>query len=440
MKSSQAARPLRVGLVGCGIVGGGVAEALLRKDRPWDTRRSGSLIELARVADVRWADSTVPKILRASDASEVINDPEIDVVIELVGGTTFAYGVIDRALDAGKDVVTANKALLAERGDALFAKARKTGREIAFEAAVAGGIPILDAIRGGLAANRIEKVFGILNGTTNFILTKMAETGASFEDALKTAQELGFAEADPTLDVEGIDAAHKIHLLAALALGRRIAMKNIPVQGIRRVSAMDIAYARQLGCRIKLLAAAKRIGDGIEISVAPTLVPASHPLANVNNEINAVFVEGELVGETLFVGRGAGRYPTASAVISDLIHLARRRRTGESAGTVADASYVALMTDASSSRPVHAENYHSRYYLRITAAERPGVLAAVTGILGRAGISIASVVQLEREEPDAPVPVALLTHETTAARIAKATMRIDRLAVVKAKTVVFPVV
>ncbi len=423
-------KPLRVGLVGCGVVGGGVAEALLQKSPPWDAGSGVPLIELARVADVRWADALVPKALRCSDISEIMNDESIDVVVELVGGTTFAYTVIDRALSAGKNVVTANKALLAERGDALFAKAKKMNKDIAFEAAVAGGIPILDAIRSGLAANRIEKVFGILNGTTNYILTKMAETGQSFDSALKSAQELGFAEADPTLDVEGIDAAHKIHLLAALALGRRIPMKRIPVQGIRSVSAMDISYAEQLGCRIKLLAVAKRIGDGIEISVAPTLVPSAHPLANVNNELNGVFVQGELVGEALFVGRGAGRYPTASAVISDLIDLARVPRGG----------YVARMTGASTARPVPAEDYHSRYYLRITAADRPGVLAAVTGILGRAGISIASVVQLERQSPDEPVPVALLTHESTAARMAKAVMRINKLPVVKAKTVVFPVV
>lgn len=414
---------LRVGLIGCGIVGGGVAETILSRGKSLG-------LELVKAADLQWRDKTVPARLRSRDAFSVVNDPNVDVVVELAGGTTFAYDVIDRALDAGKDVVTANKALLAERGEALFQKAAAKGREIAFEAAVAGGIPILSALRSGLGANSISKIYGILNGTTNFILTRMTESGVSFSDALKDAQARGFAEADPTLDVEGIDAAHKIHLLAALALGTRVPMSKIPVHGIRRVSAVDIAYAEQLRCRIKLLAVARLIGNGIEISVAPTLVPKSHPLAHINNEINAVFVEGDLVGESLFVGRGAGRYPTASAVISDLLELAAGSR----------GSYVPRMIAAKKSGPVAAEKYLSGYYLRISVAERVGALASLTGILGKEGISIGSVVQLERENPEEPVPVALLTHETTAARMGKAVAKINRLPVVKAKTVVFPVI
>lgn len=414
---------LRIGIVGCGVVGGGVVEALLSRGDELGLR-------LVKVADLVWRDSSVPKRLRCSDAFEVINDPAIDVVVELVGGTTFAYDVIDRALDAGKDVVTANKALLAERGDALFRKAAKKGRELAFEAAVAGGIPILSALRSGLAANRISTIYGILNGTTNYILTRMTETGATFDAALKGAQELGFAESDPTLDLEGIDAAHKIQLLASLALGCRVPMKKIPVQGIRSVNAIDIAYAAKLRCRIKLLAVARMIGAGLEISVAPTLVPKGHPLARVDNEINAIFVEGNLIGEAVFIGRGAGRHPTASAVISDLLEIASGAR-----GT-----YVAKMNEARNVDPLPAEKYLSKYYLRISVAERAGALASLTGILAKSGISIASVVQLERDDPKQPVPVALLTHETTAARITSAVVKINRLSVVKAKTVVFPVV
>jgi homoserine dehydrogenase len=437
VKLRPVGRPLRIGLVGCGVVGGGVAEALLSPDKPWDRGAEGPLLELVKVADIRFPESArlgnglvIPKSMRCRSADELLADPDIDVIVETVGGTTFARQVIERALEAGKDVVTANKALLAEHGGHLFKKASRLGREIAFEAAVAGGIPILSAIRGGLAANDITTIYGILNGTTNFILTRMTETGASFESALREAQQLGYAEADPTLDVEGVDAAHKIHLLAALALGREIPMRKIPVQGIRHVSALDIAYARQLGCRIKLLAAARLLDGGLEISVSPSLINESHPLASVANELNAVFTEGSLVGRTLFVGRGAGRYPTASAVIADLIelHAGDTRR------------YVQRMLEARIENPVSPEKSVSGYYLRISAAEKPGVLSRVTGVLGRAGISIASCVQLEKHDTDAPVPVALLTHTTTAARLTRAVASIDRLPVIRARTVVFPVI
>ncbi len=444
---------LRIGLVGCGVVGGGVAEILLDPKRPWEREplasRGGAgqrarSLRLVRVCELDWKKNgklsngiTVPKALRCSNVDEILDDPSIDVVVELVGGTTFAHTVIDRALAAGKDVVTANKALLAEMGGPLFGKAARLGREIAFEAAVAGGIPILSAVRSGLAANRLKTIYGILNGTTNFILTRMTQTGASFEDALAEAQKLGFAEADPTLDVEGIDAAHKIHLLAALALGRDVPMKRIPVQGIRSVSALDIAYAAQLDCRIKLVATARMLdaapGDasgGIEISVSPTLVPRSHPLASVDNEINAVFVEGSYVGQALFVGRGAGRYPTASAVVADLLELA----------SGSTQRYVPRMLAARRESPVSGEHYEAAYYLRISVEEKPGVLSKVTGALGKAGVSIASFVQLDRPAAAGQVPVALRTHVTTAARIQKAVTAINRLPITREKTVVFPVV
>lgn len=431
---------LRIGLVGCGVVGSGVAEILLNPERSWELdglHQGARALKLVKICELNWKDCAklgngkiVPKSIRSSDVKELINDPSIDVIVELIGGTGFARHVIDEALSAGKDVVTANKALLAEFGDPLFKKAARLGREIAFEAAVAGGIPILSAIRGGLVANRLKTIYGILNGTTNFILTRMTNTGASFDAALAEAQRLGFAEADPTLDVEGIDAAHKIQLLAALALGLAVPMKSINVQGIRHVSSLDIAYAAQLDCRIKLVATAKKLAAGLEISVAPSLVPISHPLAGVDNEINAVFVEGDYVGQALFVGRGAGRYPTASAVVSDLVELASGARQ----------SYVPRMLAARHVRPVSDEHYESGYYLRIGAEERPGVLAKITGALGREGVSIASFVQLDREPDSKTVPVALRTHVTTAARIRRAVARINRLPVTSDRVVVFPVV
>lgn len=436
---------LRIGLVGCGVVGGGVAEILLAPKPSWERDGFGQRarnLRLVRICELDWKKNgtlangfVVPKSMRCTNVAEIIEDPTIDVVVELVGGTTFAHTVIDRAISSGKDVVTANKALLAEKGGALFRKAARLGREIAFEAAVAGGIPILSAVRSGLAANRLKTIYGILNGTTNFILTRMTQTGASFEDALAEAQRLGFAEADPTLDVEGIDAAHKIHLLAALALGREVPMSRIPVQGIRSVSAADIAYAAQLDCRIKLVATARRLDEGkaaggIEISVAPTLVPRSHPLASVDNELNAVFVEGSYVGQALFVGRGAGRYPTASAVVADLLELASGSKQ----------RYVPRMLAAKREAPVSGEHYEAAYYLRIGLEEKPGVLSKVTGALGRAGVSIASFVQLDRPAPSGRVPVALRTHATTAARMAKAVTAINRLPVTREKAVIFPVV
>ena len=422
---------LNVGLIGCGVVGGGVASALLGQNRPWE--QDGIKIKVIRAADIRWPkDSAVPPPLRTKSISKIIEDPNIDVIVELVGGTTLAYDVVDQALDAGKHVVTANKALLAERGSALFKKAKKKNLEIAFEAAVAGAIPILQSIQTGFAANDIQSIFGILNGTTNFILTRMSKTGAKFDDALAEAQSLGFAEADPTLDVEGIDAAHKIQLLAALAFGKNVPMDKIPVRGIRRVDPLDIAYADQLGCCIKLLAVASEIKEGFEIGVGPTLVPNDHSLASVHNEVNAVFVEGNLTGASLLVGKGAGRYPTASAVIADIISMAQ---------TGCRANYVTRMVAAKKATPLSPDKFRSRYYLRIAAAEKPGVLAKVTDLLGKAGISISSVVQLgELKTSSRHVPIALLTHETTKARIQTAVRKIHALSVIKSKPVVFPFV
>ena len=430
-------KSLRIGLVGCGVVGGGVAEALLSKDKPWNNVPDSPNLELVRVADINWPASAklgngivVPKSLRTSSIDDIISDPTIDTVIELIGGTSIAQDVIIRAIKAGKNVVTANKALLAKHGKKLFLLAGRAKREIAFEAAVAGGIPILSAIRAGLSANKIETIYGILNGTTNFILTRMTETGCTFSSALLEAQRLGFAEADPTLDIQGYDAAHKIQLLTALALGINVDMKNIPVRGIQDVSDIDISYAKQLGCKIKLIASAKITRAGIEIEVAPTLISNAHQLASVNNEINAVFVEGNMVGQQIFVGKGAGRYPTASAVISDCLELA-------SGG---GRKYVDCMNNAKSMLTVPKEKYVSEFYLRISASDKPGVLGTVTGVLGKEGISIKSCVQLESNEVGAPVPIALMTHNTSLSKIEAVKKRIDELSVIKAKTVFFSVI
>ncbi|RMH55766.1 MAG: homoserine dehydrogenase [Candidatus Hydrogenedentota bacterium] len=428
-ESPRRGRNLRIGLIGCGVVGGGVAELLLDSDRPWE--KDGVRLHLVRVADLKFPrGSRIPAKIRTHRIEDIIADPSIDVVVELVGGTGVANEIATSALSAGKDVVTANKALLAERGEALFRLAGDMGREIAFEAAVGGGIPVLQNLLADVAANRFDTVYGILNGTTNYILTRMTEENLSFEDALSEAQQLGFAEADPTLDVEGVDAAHKIQLLAALAFGRRVAMKKIPTKGIRRVAPLDIEYAAQLGCVIKLLAVARMVGSGLEMSVAPTLITREHPVAGISREINAVFLSGNRVGELLLVGRGAGRYPTASAVVGDLIRLAQDPQP----------RYVRRMLAARPCDPLPPSRYRSRYYLRLTAVERPGVLAKVTGILGRHEISIASVVQLEAGRTGRKIPVALLTHETTAERLRKAVKEINRLDVIKGRTVVFPMV
>lgn len=417
----------RVGVIGCGVVGGGVVQMLLGKDRPWES--DGTRLELVKVATSDWKGvSGVPESKRAKSNEEVLNHPDIDVIVELIGGMTDAKDIISKALDNGKHVVTANKALLAEKGQGLFTKAAKKNREIAFEAAVAGGIPVLDVLFNGFSANRIDTIYGILNGTTNFILTRMTQTGESFHSALKEAQRLGFAEADPRLDVEGIDTAHKIHLLAALAYGKSIPMSKIAVRGIKSVVPRDIAYARQLGCRIKLLAIARMIPAGIEISVAPTLVPNQHALAAVENELNAIFLHASRAGDCLLSGKGAGRYPTASAVMSDLIKIARN----------APMHYTSRMNRAQKASPVVDEEYLSRYYIRASCADAPGVLGSITGILGKVGISIASVVQLDRPDRNAPVPVALLTQNTTLAKVERAAARINRLAVVRAKTIVYP--
>jgi homoserine dehydrogenase len=364
-----------------------------------------------------------------ADPERVLADPDVALVIEAVGGLEPAGTWVRRALHAGKHVVTANKALLATHGPALFAEARRRGVLLGFEAAVAGGVPIIAALRDGLAANRILSLYGIVNGTSNFILTKMTDEGQAFAPVLREAQAAGYAEADPTLDVEGIDSAHKLQILASLAFRTRVDLEDIYTEGIARLEPADVTTARELGYRIKLLAIAKAFDGAIETRVHPTMVPATSPLAAVSGVFNAIFVTGDAAGDQMFYGRGAGQMPTASAVWSDAIEIARR---------IAH-QHIALPEDfpLAGDRRVPLRpmaDIRSAYYLRVTAQDRPGVLSQVAGILGRHDISIATVIQKGRAHA-AAVPVVMMTHEAREGDLRAALAEIDRLGVVAAPTV-----
>jgi len=367
-----------------------------------------------------------------SDAEGLISDPQVNIAIELIGGTDAARRLILRAIEAGKHVVTANKALLAIHGAEIFDAAARRGVDVAFEASVAGGIPILRSIREGLAANRIQSVHGILNGTTNFVLTQMEETGEPFEAVLKKAQELGYAEADPSVDVDGIDAAHKLTILAAMAFGARIEFKEVPTEGIRGLLPLDLLAAREFGYRLKLLGIAKAHDDGrIEARVHPTLISASSLLASVGGAMNAVAVSGDAVGPTLFYGAGAGELPTASAVVADLIEIAREIRRGSSR-RVAPLSYL---PESLEPRPlVPLGEIHASCYLRFTALDRPGVLGHLAGALGAHAIGIESVIQKGRGGAESSVPVLVRTHPAPERSVRRALEAIDRLPDVTAPT------
>jgi homoserine dehydrogenase len=399
---------VRIGLLGLGTVGAGVAR-LLESRRDLLEERAGCRLTLAGVADL---DVTRPRegldlrrLPLTSDAHRVLDDPSVQIVVELVGGLEPARSFILKALGAGKHVVTANKALLAHHGAELYDEARRRGVTLAFEAAVAGGIPLIRAVKDGLVANRILSVFGIVNGTSNYILTKMTDEGVDFTLALKEAQAHGYAEADPTLDIEGLDSAHKLQILVTLAFRTFVELKDIHTEGITRVTAQDIAYARELGYRVKLLAIAKAADGGVEVRVHPTMIPAASPLAAVSGVFNAVFITGDAVGDLMFYGRGAGQLPTASAVWSDVLEIARRIAHGIPALALElpSAGPAALPR-----RPMEA--IRCCYYLRVMARDRPGVLSRVAGILGENDISIASVIQKGRAIGEA-VPVVMMSHE-----------------------------
>ena len=429
-------KEIRIGLLGLGTVGSGVVKILQAQGRELE-ERAGCRLTLHCIAD---PDLTRPRegldltvLPLAPDAVRVLGDPAIQIVVELVGGLEPARSFILKAIQAGKHVVTANKALLAHHGGELFEEARARGVMLGFEAAVAGGIPLIRAVKDGLVANRILAVFGIVNGTSNYILTKMTDEGREFASVLKEAQAKGYAEADPTLDVEGLDSAHKLQILAILAFRTGVDLKEIHTEGITMVTPQDIAYAAELGYRIKLLAIAKASDGGLEVRVHPTMIPASSPLAAVSGVFNAVFITGDAVGDLMFYGRGAGQMPTASAVWSDIVEIARRLAHGLLALPL---DLPAVSARSLPLRPM--EEIRSAYYLRVMAMDRPGVLSQVAGVLGQHDISIASVIQKGRAAVEA-VPVVMMTHEARERDMRQALAAIDRLPVVAGPTMMIRV-
>ncbi|GAB4300620.1 MAG: homoserine dehydrogenase [Pseudomonadota bacterium] len=424
-------KPVKVGLLGLGTVGGGTVN-VLKRNAEEIARRAGRGIVITHAAardisKARICDTT--GITLTTDPCEVVDNPELDVIVELIGGDGLAWEMVNRAIDNGKHVVTANKALIAKYGNQIFAKAQQKGVMVAFEAAVAGGIPIIKAIREGLAANRIEWLAGIINGTGNFILTEMRDKGRDFADVLAEAQMLGYAEADPTFDVEGIDAAHKLTILAAIAFGIPLQFDKVYTEGITRITREDVAYAEQLGYRIKHLGVARRTNGGIELRVHPTLIPARRLIANVDGVMNSVLVKGDAVGPTLYYGAGAGAEPTASAVVADLVDVVRTL-TSDPNNRV---PHLAFQPDALHDIPIlPMEQVETAYYLRLQAQDKPGVLADVTRILGDLDISIEAVIQKEPSEEDSTVPVILLTRRVREEKMNKAIAQIEALAAINA--------
>lgn len=427
--------PIRVGLLGIGTVGSGTYNVLQRNQEEI-RRRAGRGIEITMVADldVARAKATVGAGVQVvDDARKVVASPDVDIVIELIGGYGIAKQLVLEAIEAGKHVVTANKALLAVHGTEIFAAAHRKGVMVAFEAAVAGGIPIIKALREGLTANSIQWIAGIINGTTNFILSEMRDKGLDFDVVLKEAQRLGYAEADPTFDIEGVDAGHKVTLMSAIAFGIPVQFDKAYVEGITGLAAQDIRYAEQLGYRIKLLGITKRAANGIELRVHPSLVPAKRLIANVEGAMNAVVVQGDAVGTTLYYGKGAGSEPTASAVIADLVDIARLH-TADPEHRV---PHLAFQPDAMSDLPVvPMSDVVTSYYLRLKVADEAGVLAKVTGILAGAGISIDAVLQREADEVGGEgsthTDLIILTHECVEARMNGALAQMQALPTVLA--------
>jgi homoserine dehydrogenase len=432
-------KPIQVGLLGIGTVGSGVFNVLTRNQNEIQ-RRAGRGIEIAMVADLDTARAQAvvgADVKVVNDARAIIANPDIDIVIELIGGYGIAKQLVMEAIAAGKHVVTANKALLAVHGTEIFAAAQAKGVMVAFEAAVAGGIPIIKSLREGLTANRIQWIAGIINGTTNFILSEMRDKGLDFAAALKDAQALGYAEADPTFDIEGVDAAHKVTLMSAIAFGIPVQFDKAYVEGISKLAAQDIKYAEQLGYRIKLLGITKRVlangKEGVELRVHPSLVPNKRLIANVEGAMNAVMVQGDAVGTTLYYGKGAGSEPTASAVIADLVDITRLH-TADPAHRV---PHLAFQPDAMSDLQVlPMSEIVTSYYLRLRVADEAGVLAKVTGILATAGISIDAVLQREADEVggegSTQTDVIILTHDCQESKMNAAMVQMQALSSVLA--------
>jgi len=431
-------KPINVGLLGIGTVGGGTF-AVLKRNEEEITRRAGRPIRISVVADknLELAKQITGGACRITDdAFAVVADPEVDIVVELIGGYGVAKELVMKAIANGKHVVTANKALLATHGNEIFAAAQKAGVMVAFEAAVAGGIPIIKALREGLTANRIEWIAGIINGTTNFILSEMREKGLPFATVLKEAQRLGYAEADPTFDVEGVDAAHKLTIMSAIAFGIPMQFDKAHIEGISKLHAEDIKYAEQLGYRIKLLGITKRSQvngtDGIELRVHPTLIPTKRLIANVEGAMNAVLVKGDAVGATLYYGKGAGAEPTASAVIADLVDVTRMH----TADTEHRVPHLAFQPDAVKDIPIlPMADVETSYYLRLRVDDKPGVLADVTRILADQHISIEAMIQREPGEGEDQTDIIMLTHRTREKNANAAIARIEALPVVRGEVV-----
>ncbi len=424
-------KPINVGLLGLGTVGGGTL-TVLRRNAEEITRRAGREIRvtMAAVRNLEKAKAIAGDLALTTDANDVVNNPDIDIVVELIGGYSPAKELVLMAIANGKHVVTANKALLAVHGTEIFKAAQEKGVMVAFEAAVAGGIPIIKALREGLTANRIEWIAGIINGTTNFILTEMRDKGLAFDTVLAEAQRLGYAEADPTFDIEGIDAAHKLTIMAAIGFGIPMQFDKAYTEGISKLTREDIAYAGELGYRIKLLGITKRTDKGIELRVHPTLIPAKRLIANVEGVMNAVLVKGDAVGATMYYGRGAGAEPTASAVVADLVDVTRMH-TADPEHRV---PHLAFQPDQLSDVPVlPIDEVRSSYYLRLKAFDKPGVLADVTRILADLEISIDAMIQKEPREGEELADVILLTHQTVEKNINQAIAKIEGLSSISGK-------
>jgi homoserine dehydrogenase len=433
-------KPINVGLLGIGTVGGGTF-TVLRRNAEEIARRAGRPIRITVVADknlelarqmTESRGQRAEEVRLTDDAFSVVADPEVDIVIELIGGYGVAKELVLKAIANGKHVVTANKALLATHGNEIFKAAQNKGVMVAFEAAVAGGIPIIKALREGLTANRIQWIAGIINGTTNFILSEMRDKGLSFDTVLKEAQRLGYAEADPTFDIEGVDAAHKITILSALAFGIPMQFDKAYIEGISKLDATDIRYAEQLGYRIKLLGITKRTPEGVELRVHPTLIPSKRLIANVEGAMNAVLVQGDAVGSTLYYGKGAGAEPTASAVIADLVDVTRMH-TADPENRV---PHLAFQPDQLSDLPIlPMDEVTTSYYLRLRVQDKPGVLADITRILADEQISIDAVIQKEPAEGEDQTDLILLTHQTREKRVNAAIAQMETLPVVAGKVI-----
>jgi homoserine dehydrogenase len=427
-------REIKVGLIGFGTVGAGVVKILQKNDRLIE-KRMGAKITLKRIADIDLKTDRGVKVrpgVLTRRAQDVIEDPEVEIVMELIGGIEPAKTYILNAIQNNKHIITANKALLALHGDEIFREAHRLGVDVNFEASVGGGIPLIRSIKEGLVANRIQSIFGILNGTSNYILSKMTDEGRNFKDVLKEAQEKGYAEADPTYDIEGIDAAHKLAILIRLAFGTPMRFEEVFIGGISEITPLDIQFGREFGYRIKLLAIAKIDQGKIEARVHPTLIPERHLLSTVEGVFNAIYIKGDAIGPTLFYGQGAGQMPTGSAVISDLVELGRNLLIQATGRRVPPLAYQEPAIEKITLKKM--EDVVMPFYMRISALDRPGVLSKISGILGKNDISIASVIQKGRRIKGA-VPIVMMTHEAKEKNVHRALREIDQLGVILGKTI-----